>query len=249
MCRRDGGWDARPDLRDPGPDCGDNSRAADRRDVGRAVGPAPYHIVCVRVLCAWSAIGDQTGEGVIRPGARAVRTSGSTGSTTHAKALAGLANIYALRHTYTTESGDLETAMSFARRATEADPTLAEPHVWLGYALMRSGRLTEAETSLRRARELNGSSFYALLFWPGTAIQLGRLDEGLRSVAAPSSSSQMPASRGGHSAASICPRPLRGRPVVFRSHGAAKCRSRRVTARARYRGVHGRVSSASGPFR
>ena len=98
----------------------------------------------------------------------------------HAKALAGLANIFALRHTYTTESGDLERAMSFARRATEADPTLAEPHVWLGYALMRSGRLTEAETSLRRARELNGSSFYACYFGSGTAIQLGRLDEGLR---------------------------------------------------------------------
>ncbi len=41
-----------------------------------------YDIVCVRVLCAWSAIGDQTREGVLRPGARAVRTSGSTGSTT-----------------------------------------------------------------------------------------------------------------------------------------------------------------------
>lgn len=90
----------------------------------------------------------------------------------HAKALTGLANIYALRHTYTTDVADLETAMAYARRAIDADEMLAESHVWLGYALARSGRLDEAETSLRRARELNDSAFFGFYFGAAVVAQL-----------------------------------------------------------------------------
>ena len=144
----------------------------------------------------------------------------------HAEALAGLANIYALRHTYTTESGDLETAMSFARRAAEADPALAEPHVWLGYSLMRSGRLTEAEASLRRARELKRLVVLCVLFWLRDRHSARPAGRG----PAPQSPRRRARTECRHHLVvtrlrPFCPRPLRGRLVVFRSHGAAKCRS------------------------
>ena len=49
-----------------------------------------------------------------------------------APALTGVASIYAMRFTFTTDPAGLARAESYARRAIEADPMSSEPHVWLG---------------------------------------------------------------------------------------------------------------------
>jgi tetratricopeptide (TPR) repeat protein len=95
----------------------------------------------------------------------------------YAQALAGLAHTYAMRFTYTSDRSVLETACVYARRATEVDPTLAEPHIWRGYALWRLGHRSESEAAFARTRELDPSEFYGFYFAsiladPDTALLL-----------------------------------------------------------------------------
>jgi TolB-like protein/Tfp pilus assembly protein PilF len=82
----------------------------------------------------------------------------------HAGALTGLAMIEALRFTWTTDPACLERAADYARRAIAADPGAGEPHVWMGYALMRSNRPAEAIACFRRAMEIDAGSFNASYF-------------------------------------------------------------------------------------
>ncbi|MCM3901122.1 MAG: tetratricopeptide repeat protein [Pyrinomonadaceae bacterium] len=91
-----------------------------------------------------------------------------------------MAGLDALRFTYTSDVSVLEGAKSHGRQAIEADPLNAEAHVWLGYALFRSGQLAEADAKWQRARELNPSWFYGFYFGAVTAYLAGRREEALR---------------------------------------------------------------------
>ena len=82
----------------------------------------------------------------------------------HAQALAGLAALHAMRFTFTTDNAELDQASEYARRSIAADPQLADPYVWLGYALMRYGRMDEALEMELRAAELNSGDGYAPYF-------------------------------------------------------------------------------------
>ncbi|MEO6238462.1 MAG: protein kinase [Vicinamibacterales bacterium] len=82
----------------------------------------------------------------------------------HAKALAGLAALHAMRFTFTTDPAELQQASAYARRSIAADPTLADPYVWLGYALMRENRMDEALELELKAAELNPDDGYAPYF-------------------------------------------------------------------------------------
>lgn len=82
----------------------------------------------------------------------------------HAPALSGLAGLHAMRFTFTTDPQELERAADYARRAVAADPHLADPHVWLGYARMRQGRMDEAIAAQQRAGELDPANGYPPYF-------------------------------------------------------------------------------------
>ncbi len=82
----------------------------------------------------------------------------------YAPALAGLAAYHAMRFTFTTDADELRDAAAYARRAIAADPHIAEPHIWLGYALMREGRPSEAIDAERRAQTLDPANPYGWYF-------------------------------------------------------------------------------------
>ena len=82
----------------------------------------------------------------------------------YALALSGLAALHAMRFTFTTDTGELEKAAEYANRAIAADPHLADPHVWLGYALMRWNRMEEALAAELRAAELDPDNGYPPYF-------------------------------------------------------------------------------------
>jgi TolB-like protein len=96
-----------------------------------------------------------------------------------APALTGLASVYAMRFTYTTDPSVLDRAASYAQRAIEADPGCAEAHVWLGYALWRLHRLADGDVEMRRARELDSSLFWGFYFGAALTHLLGRSEEAL----------------------------------------------------------------------
>ena len=82
----------------------------------------------------------------------------------YAPALAGLAAMHAMRFTYMTDPEELRRASEYARRAIASDPHLAEPHIWLGYALMREGHAEEAIAAERRAQALDPQNPYGWYF-------------------------------------------------------------------------------------
>jgi adenylate cyclase len=92
----------------------------------------------------------------------------------YAPALAGLVAVHCMRFPYQTDPRELEIAESYARRAIAADGALAEPRIWLGYALARTGRTEEAFEQERRAMELDPSSVYAPYFGGIWLAQAGR---------------------------------------------------------------------------
>jgi TolB-like protein/Tfp pilus assembly protein PilF len=98
---------------------------------------------------------------------------------TYAEALAGLAAVHSMRYTFTTDPSHLVAAEECSRRAIAAAPTLAEPHVWLCYRLMREDRLVEgyeaALTALRVAPETPLAHYFA----GGIKQALGYPGEGL----------------------------------------------------------------------
>lgn len=69
----------------------------------------------------------------------------------HLQALNGIAVIYA-------QTQRIDQALQFFKRALELDPQASHLHNNLGYALMREGRLVEAERELGLAHDLNPSS-------------------------------------------------------------------------------------------
>lgn len=82
----------------------------------------------------------------------------------HAPALAGLAKVHAMRFTYTTDPAELDLAAAYARRSIEADPRLAEPHVWLAYALFRQNQYDAAFAEAERAAAIDPTTAYGTYF-------------------------------------------------------------------------------------
>jgi serine/threonine protein kinase len=100
----------------------------------------------------------------------------------YALAYAGLASISTMKWTYTTDPADFNAAKQNAYRATELDPSLGEPHVWLGYMLLRSGQLEEALAEEKTARKLEPSNAIAPYFEGLILRELGRMDEAISSL-------------------------------------------------------------------
>jgi tetratricopeptide (TPR) repeat protein len=97
----------------------------------------------------------------------------------YAPALTGLASVYAMKFTYTSDTGVLDRAIANARAAIDVEPSSAEPYIWLGYALTRYNRLAESDAALARGRELDGTSFWCFYFGGNAVHQLGRNEEAL----------------------------------------------------------------------
>ena len=106
--------------------------------------------------------------------ARALYEEALAAEPAHAGALSGLAMIEALRFTFTTDPADLDRAGDYARRAIAADPGTGEPHVWLGYALMRRNRPDEAIAHFERAMELDAVGYFAPYFMACAETVRGR---------------------------------------------------------------------------
>ncbi len=111
--------------------------------------------------------------------AQALFEEAVAGDPAYAPALAGLAAVHSMRYPYQTDPAELETAESYARRAIAADSCLAEPRIWLGYALARLGRTNEALEQERTAIELDPTSVYAHYFGGICLAQESRAAESL----------------------------------------------------------------------
>ncbi len=101
-----------------------------------------------------------------------------------APAYSGLAEAYAyLASIGDAEPDDLVKMRFAAQQAIQLDPLLEEAHDALGVVYARDGRWTQAETSFRRAIELNPNSeltrlnYVIFLLWP-----LGRIDEAVQQL-------------------------------------------------------------------
>jgi tetratricopeptide (TPR) repeat protein len=97
----------------------------------------------------------------------------------HAPTLAGLAAVHAMRFTFTTDPEELEKAVSYARRSIEADPRLAEPRIWLGYALLRPAKPLEAYEEERQVMKLDPSLAFGAYFAACALLVAGRREEAL----------------------------------------------------------------------
>ena len=97
----------------------------------------------------------------------------------YAPALSGLAALHAMRFTFTTDDAELEQAADYARRAIAADPMLSDPHVWLGYALMRQNRMDEALEEELRGVDLDPNAGYPPYFAGCVQQFCGRATEAL----------------------------------------------------------------------
>jgi tetratricopeptide (TPR) repeat protein len=82
----------------------------------------------------------------------------------YARALAALANTCAMRYHFTSDPKTLEKAIDYGRRSVAADFSLAEAHLWLGYALYHVGENLESLRELREAMRLDPTSFLPAYF-------------------------------------------------------------------------------------
>ena len=97
----------------------------------------------------------------------------------YAPALAGLAAVHALRFTFTTDRRELDLAEEYARRAIAADASAGEPHIWLGYAMMRQNRLAEGLSQQQEAARLAPENHFAPYFAGCVLLAMGRPREAL----------------------------------------------------------------------
>jgi tetratricopeptide (TPR) repeat protein len=84
-----------------------------------------------------------------------------------------------MRFTFTTDPEELEKAVSYARRSIEADPRLAEPRIWLGYALLRQAKPLEAYEEERQVMKLDPSLAFGAYFAACALLVAGRREEAL----------------------------------------------------------------------
>ena len=103
-------------------------------------------------------------------------------SPMYADAYSGVAFGYTqLASFYRSPKETMPIAREAAMKALELDPTLAEPHIWLGMILLYfDWDWPGAERELKRALELNPSSADAHLLYEDLLSALGRLEEATR---------------------------------------------------------------------
>ena len=63
------------------------------------------------------------------------------------------------------QAGEREAALAEARRALELQPKGPEPNAHLGFLLLETGAIDEAETVLRLALEIDPEHVYARRSW------------------------------------------------------------------------------------
>jgi len=95
----------------------------------------------------------------------------------YARALAGLADTYALRVGLVSSGEDLEKARGYVERALEVDPACAEAHATRGYILEKNGDMEGAEAELLKAIELNPNDAQAQAWYADLLTNTGRYKE------------------------------------------------------------------------
>ncbi len=95
----------------------------------------------------------------------------------YARALTGLADVYALRVGLISSGEELEKARGYVQRALELDPSCAEAHATLAYILWDGGDVKNAEEELLRAIELNPNYAQAHEWYAGLLTDTGRVKE------------------------------------------------------------------------
>ena len=97
----------------------------------------------------------------------------------YADALASLAGLHDMRFTFTTDPGELERAVGYARRAIASDPRHGLAYVWLAYGLWRRGEREAALEAARKAEACDPSGMYPPYFAACILLDLGRPAEAL----------------------------------------------------------------------
>jgi len=95
----------------------------------------------------------------------------------YARALTGLADVYALRVGLISSGEELEKARGYVQRALELDPSCAEAHATLAYILWDDSDVKNAEEELLRAIELNPNYAQAHEWYAGLLTDTGRVKE------------------------------------------------------------------------
>jgi TolB-like protein len=97
-----------------------------------------------------------------------------------APAYSGLAGMFAMRFTFTTDPAVLHAAIEHATRALAVDRAKGEPHVWRGYAYWRLGRPEDGLEEERRAMHLDATLHMAPYFAGAMELDLGRASAALQ---------------------------------------------------------------------
>jgi eukaryotic-like serine/threonine-protein kinase len=154
--------------------------AADRFATVRAVNPEAYEAF-LKGRFEWNRRTGESLESAVLHFRRAVELD-----PTYAPAHAALADSYNQLGTVFVGTGSpadfRPLAAAAAIRALQIDPGSAEAHAALGYVHHYEWRWTQAESSLRRAIELNPSYPLARIWYANLLMSLGRMEEALEQV-------------------------------------------------------------------
>lgn len=158
--------------------------------VGRldlAVGPARHEPPQEAVEAYWKGRVEWNTRGPAGiPGAIASFNAAVGIDSAYAQAYAGLADSYALlpQVAPATDADEAWTsAEQYARKATDLDPELAEPHASLGLIQALRGQRSAALASFARAIELNPSYASAYHWRANVLAEMGQLDAALEDAA------------------------------------------------------------------
>jgi len=95
----------------------------------------------------------------------------------YARALAGLADAYALRVGLISSGEELEKARGYVQHALALDPACAEAHATLGHVLWEDGDVKNAEEEFLKGIELNPNYAQAHAWYAGLLTATGRQKE------------------------------------------------------------------------
>ncbi len=104
-----------------------------------------------------------------------------------ARALAAMADVWAIRAVFAQDTGQSsdpfqDAARSWATKALAADPNLAEPYATRGILLARAGELAAAESVFRQALALNPNYASAHQWYGKMLVENGEIERGLQEL-------------------------------------------------------------------